>query len=62
MQRESTLVQILPVVLIVFLCFIGIGATTSVIPVYVNTELGLSSATVGVVIGECFIPGAGVIN
>ncbi len=55
MKQESTLVQILPAVLVVFLCFIGIGATTSVIPIYVNTELGLNSFIVGVVIASHYL-------
>lgn len=47
--------RIAPAVLVVFFCFIGIGATISVIPVYVNTQLGFSSFVVGIVVASQYV-------
>jgi MFS family permease len=39
-----------PAVVLVFLCFMGMGATISVIPIYISAQLGFSSFVVGLVI------------
>jgi MFS family permease len=49
------LARIAPAVWVVFFCFVGIGATVSVIPAYVGTQLGFSSFVVGIVVASQYI-------
>lgn len=47
--------RIAPTVLAVFVCFVGIGATISVIPLYVSEGMGLSSTVVGLVVASQYL-------
>lgn len=49
------LARIAPAVWAVFFCFIGIGATVSVIPVYVTEQLGYSSFVAGMVVASQYL-------
>ncbi len=55
MIPDLVLARIAPAVWVVFFCFVGIGATVSVIPVYVGTQLGFSSFVVGIVVASQYI-------
>ncbi len=54
-QTITVFFNIMPAVFTVLFCFIGIGATISVIPIYVKTQLGFSSFIVGIVIAAQYI-------
>ncbi|TLY46971.1 MAG: MFS transporter, partial [Gammaproteobacteria bacterium] len=41
--------------LIVFICFFSFGATITIIPIYIKTELGFSSFIVGVTIALQYV-------
>ncbi len=53
-MNSFLLARIAPAVLAVFFFFVGIGATVSVIPIYVDGQLGFSSFVVGVVVASYY--------
>lgn len=55
MNSAFVLARIIPTVLAVFFCFVGIGATISVIPVYVSAQLGFNSFIVGIVVASQYM-------
>jgi MFS family permease len=55
MILNLVVVRIAPAACAVFLCFVGIGATVSVIPVYVSAQLGFSSFVVGIVVAAQYL-------
>ena len=55
MNSDFRLARIAPAVWAVFFCFVGIGATISVIPVYVSAELGFGSFVVGMVVASQYV-------
>lgn len=48
----SVLARIAPAVWAVFLCFAGIGATISIIPIYLDVHLGCSTLVVGSIVAS----------
>lgn len=52
MTSDFRLARIAPAVWAVFFCFVGIGATIAVIPVYVSAQLGFGSFVVGMVVAS----------
>lgn len=55
MRSDFRLARIAPTVWAVFFCFVGIGATISVIPVYVSAQLGFGSFIVGMVVASQYV-------
>ena len=55
MKSDFSLARIAPAVWSVFFCFVGIGATISVIPVYVSVQLGFGSFVVGMVVASQYV-------
>lgn len=55
MRSDFRLARIAPTVWAVFFCFVGIGATISVIPVYVSARLGFGSFIVGMVVASQYV-------
>lgn len=55
MTSDFTLSRIAPAMLAVFFCFVGIGATVSVIPIYVSEQLGFSAFIVGMVVASQYM-------